>query len=60
MGNAALVLQLLITATEHAAELSAALGKANAEGRDLTDEEVTALRAKAKAAVDKLAAAPAP
>ena len=58
--NAAIIVQLLITAIEHAAELSAVLGKANAEGRDVTDAEVAAVRAKAKAAVDALAAAVAP
>lgn len=55
--TAALVLQLLITGLQHVTELSALLQKAQAEGRDVTPEELAGLRAKASASVDALDAA---
>ena len=55
--TAALVLQLAITALQHATELNQLLATANAEGRDVTPEELAAVRAKAALAVDNLQAA---
>ncbi len=57
MGNAALVLQLLITALQHATEISQLLSTAQAEGRDVSDAELDALQAKASTALDVLEAA---
>lgn len=57
MGNAALVLQLAITALQHATELNQLLATAHAEGRDVTADELAAVRAKAAASVDALQAA---
>ena len=56
MGTTALVIQLAIAALQHATELQQLLAKANAEGRDVTPEELDALRAKAVSAVDALEA----
>ena len=56
MGNIAILLGLAIQATQAAAEYSAVAHKAAAEGRDASDQEVAAARAKAKAAIDALAA----
>lgn len=50
--NAALVLQALIAALTHATELSQLFATANAEGRDLTDEETFAAIGRAQAALD--------
>lgn len=55
--TAALVLQLAITAMQHATELNQLLATAAAEGRDVTPGELAALRAKAASAVDGLQAA---
>lgn len=57
MGTTALVIQLAIAALQHATELQQLLATANAEGRDVTPEELAALRAKATSAVDALEAA---
>lgn len=57
MGNVALLLQLAITALTHATEIQALIAQAVAEGRDVTDAEVAAIKAKATAAVDALDAA---
>lgn len=55
--TAALVLQLAITAMQHATELNQLLATANAEGRDVTPAELAAVRSKAVASLDKLEAA---
>lgn len=52
----ALVLQLAIAATQHAAELQQLLATAQAEGRDVTQAELDAQLAKAGAALDTLQA----
>ncbi len=57
MGNIALLLQLAITALTHATEIQALIATAVAEGRDVTDAEIAAVRGKATAAVDALDAA---
>jgi hypothetical protein len=51
------LLGLTLIALNHAAELGALYAKAKAEGRDLTPDEVAAVRAKALAANDALQAA---
>lgn len=57
MGStAALVLQLAIAAMQHATELNQLLVKAATEGRDVTPEELAALRASATSAIDALEA----
>lgn len=53
--TAAAVLELLIVALNHTAELSAIYQKAKAESRDLTPEEIAAVRAIALAANQRLA-----
>lgn len=55
--TAALVLQLAIAALEHATELNQLLATANAAGRDVTADELGALRTKASMSVDALMAA---
>lgn len=55
--TAALVLQLAITAMQHATELNQLLAAAAAEGRDVTPDELAAVKAKAAASVDALEAA---
>lgn len=58
MGStAALVLQLAITAMQHATELNQLLATVAAEGRDVTPDELAAVKAKASASVDALEAA---
>lgn len=54
--TAALVLQLAITALQHATELNQLLVQASAEGRDVTPDELAAFKAKAVAALDHLEA----
>lgn len=54
--NAALALQLAITALQHATELNALLQTALAQGRDVSDDEIALFRLRAQAAVDALAA----
>ena len=54
MSNVAIVLDLALQALMKAQEYQLLVVKANAENRDLTDEEVNAVRAKAVASVDKL------
>jgi len=54
--TATLVIQLAISAMQHATELSQLLAKASAEGRDVTPDELAAIRAKATAAIDALEA----
>ena len=58
--NAALVLQLAITALQHATELNQLLQTALAEGRDVSAAELDVFRQKAQNAVDTLAAAQRP
>ena len=58
--TAALVIQLAITALQHATELNQLLATATAEGRDVTPAELDACRAKASAAIDALAGAKRP
>lgn len=55
--TAALVLQLAITAMQHATELNQLLATATAEGRDVTQDELDNLRLKAASAIDALDAA---
>jgi len=55
--NAALVLELMITALQHVTELNQLLGTAQAQGRDVSDDELTLARSKATSALDTLAAA---
>ena len=54
--TAALVLQLAITALQHATELNQLLATASSEGRDVTQDELAALQGKASAALDALQA----
>jgi hypothetical protein len=55
--TAAALLELAIVALQHASDLQALYAKAAADGgRDLTPEEVSAVRATAQAAVDKFGA----
>ena len=49
--TAALVLQLAITAMQHATELNQLLATAAAEGRDVTDLELAAAQDKATKAI---------
>ena len=58
--TAALALQLAIAALQHATELSQLISTATAEGRDVTEAELDAVRGKAVAAIDALAAAKGP
>lgn len=58
--TAALVLDLAIAAMQHATELSQLFAKANAEGRDVTPEELADVRQKAVDAIDALEAAKKP
>lgn len=51
------LLQLIRTASDEVAKLSALIEKANAEGRDLTDAELDEVRALAAAARAKFVAA---
>jgi len=44
MTNTALVFDLLLRSTEYAMKLQQILQRAQAEGRDITDEELDALR----------------
>lgn len=60
MGTTALVLDLAIAAMQHATELSQLFQKATVEGRDVTPEELAAVRSKAIDAIDALEAARAP
>ena len=55
--NAALVLELMITALQHVTELNQLLNTAQAQGRDVSDDELTLARSKATSALDALAAA---
>ena len=55
--TAALVIQLAITALQRATELSQLLAQANAEGRDITPEELAAVKASAAQSVADLDAA---
>lgn len=55
--NAAALLEVILAGLNHLNELSALFGKAQAEGRDLTPEEVAFVRGKAVAANQKLQAA---
>lgn len=52
----AALLDIILAGLNHLAELSALFGKATAEGRDLTPEEVAAVRARAIGANDALQA----
>ena len=55
--TAALVIQLAITALQRATELNQLLAQANAEGRDITAEELAAVKASAAKSVADLDAA---
>lgn len=52
--NAIILLQLLTQAATSAAQYAATVNQATAAGRDVSDAEVAAARAQAKAAVDAL------
>lgn len=54
--NAAALLGLALQAMQQAQAYQNLVLKANAEGRDVTDEEVAAAKAEAQAAIDALAA----
>ena len=56
MNNTLLVTQLLLASLTEAAKFSAILNAAAAEGRDVSDAEIAAMRAGAVAATDALAA----
>lgn len=58
MGNAALLINASLQALLQIQQYQTALAKAAAEGRDVTDEEVAELKAKAIAAIDALEKAP--
>lgn len=60
MGNAAILIQASLQALMQLQQYQTTLAKANAEGRDVTDEEVAAAKASAVAAIDALATAQAP
>lgn len=55
--NAAALIGLALQAMTQAQAYQLAVVKANAEGRDVTDEEVAAAKAEAMAAIDALAKA---
>jgi hypothetical protein len=59
MGNAALLINASLQALLQIQQYQATLAKANAEGRDVTDEEVAEAKLKAQTAIDALASAPA-
>jgi hypothetical protein len=52
-----ILLQIILSSLTHLSELSALFSKAQAEGRDLTPEEVAFVRGKAVSANDALGAA---
>jgi hypothetical protein len=53
-GNALIVTQLLLSLLERAAEVGRMLGRAQAEGRDITKEELAVARANDDAAREML------
>jgi hypothetical protein len=57
MGNAALLINASLQALVQLQQYQTTLAKANAEGRDVTDEEVAAAKVSAQAAIDALAKA---
>jgi hypothetical protein len=57
MGNAALLINASLQALLQLQQYQTTLAKANAEGRDVTDEEVAAAKVSAQAAIDALAKA---
>ena len=56
MNNIATLLGLSLQLLSQAQTYQAAIARAQAEGRDVTDEEVAAAKAEANAAIDRLAA----
>jgi len=58
--NAAIILELAITALQHVTELNQLLVTAQGQGRDVTDDELLLARTKATNALDALAAAQKP
>lgn len=56
MGNALILIQLLLQATTQVQQFGALLAKAHAEGRDITDDELNALAAADDVAKAKLQA----
>lgn len=52
--NALIALELLVSLTKAATELSEALQRARAENRDISDDELAALRARREAAFSKV------
>lgn len=54
MSNAAILIQLGLEAALQLQQYQLALAKANAENRDVTDDELAAARAKAAAKIDQL------
>lgn len=54
MTNTALVFDLLLRSTEYAMKLQQALQRAQAEGRDITDEELATLKRANDAEIDDL------
>lgn len=57
MGNVAMLLNTTLQLLMQAQQYQAVIAKAQAEGRDVTDEEVAAAKASAVAAIDALASA---
>jgi hypothetical protein len=56
MGNALILVQLLLQATTQVQQFGALLAKAHAEGRDVTDDELNALADADDAAKSRLQA----
>lgn len=56
MTNIAALLGISLQLLQQAQTYQLAIAKAQAEGRDVTDEELAAAKAEATAAIDKLAA----
>lgn len=54
--GASAAIEIALALLSHAAEIQALVANAQAQGRDLTPEEVAAVKAKAMASIDKLAA----
>jgi hypothetical protein len=53
--NASILINLSLQALQQVQAYQLAVAKANAEGRDVSDEEVAAAKAQAVAAIDALA-----
>lgn len=56
LSNAAIALDMTIRATEFAMRLNKALRQAEAEGRDISDDELEAIRQENRALLDEMLA----